>query len=202
MVESLVHRAVAAVALLVLLPVLLLIALAVRLTSPGPVIFRQQRVGRHGRPFHIYKFRTMVDGASRRAANVSAIGDPRVTRLGRYLRASYLDELPQLVNVVKGDMRLVGPRPETPEFVARYTPEERIVLSVSPGLAGPSTLAFMEEAELLAGAPDPESFYTEVVLHQRVQADLRYVQEHSPAYDARLLGRQLVAILRKGAQGA
>jgi lipopolysaccharide/colanic/teichoic acid biosynthesis glycosyltransferase len=199
MLRTVFDRGVALAALLVLSPLLLAIALAVRLGSPGPVIFRQRRVGRHGRPFDIYKFRTMVDGADRMAANVSPEGDPRITRVGRVLRAWYLDELPQLVNVVKGDMGLVGPRPETPEYVAQYTPAERAVLSVRPGLAGPSTLAFMDEAELLAASGDPDIHYETVILHERVQADLRYLSERSLGYDLRLLCRQALAILRKGA---
>ncbi|HET8604810.1 MAG TPA: sugar transferase [Marmoricola sp.] len=198
-VGSVVDRLVAGLALLVLTPLLLLIALAVRVSSPGPVVFRQRRVGRHGRTFEIYKFRTMVDGADRMAANVSPDGDPRVTPVGRVLRSWYLDELPQLVNVLKGDMSLVGPRPETPEYVARYTPAERAVLSVRPGLAGPSTLAFMHEAELLAASGDARAHYETVLLHQRVQEDLRYLEERSLGYDMRLLSRQVMAILRKGA---
>jgi len=198
MAESVLHRSIAAVALLLLAPVLLVISLVVRLSSPGPVIFRQQRVGRQGGLFEIYKFRTMVDGADLHAANVSPEGDPRVTRAGRLLRAWYLDELPQLVNVLKGDMNLVGPRPETPEFVARYTPEERVVLSVRPGLAGPSTLAFMDEAEVLADSADAGHHYATVVMHERVAADLRYLNERSLTYDLRLLCRQVVAIIRKG----
>lgn len=198
MAESVLHRSIAALALLLLAPSLLVIAVAIRLGSPGPVLFRQQRVGRDGRLFEIYKFRTMVDGAHLLAANVSPEGDPRITRVGRLLRAWYLDELPQLANVLKGDMALVGPRPETPEFVARYSPEERAVLSVRPGLAGPSTLAFMDEAEILGDTADAGHHYTTVVMHERVAADLRYLNERSLTYDLRLLCRQVVAIIRKG----
>jgi lipopolysaccharide/colanic/teichoic acid biosynthesis glycosyltransferase len=189
--------AVSLVALLLLVPVLLVIALAVWLDSPGPVLYRQERVTRGGRLFRLLKFRTMVVDADRLAPNVSAAGDPRVTRVGRFLRRSYLDELPQLVNVVRGDMSLVGPRPETPEFVALFTPEERRVLTVRPGLAGPSTLAFMDEAELLATAEDPVSYYTSTVLHQRVRADLTYLERCSLGYDIRLLCTQVLAIVRQ-----
>lgn len=189
-------RTVAAVALVVLLPLLAAIALTVRVTSPGPVIFRQVRVGLEGRPFTIYKFRTMVDGAARLAANISPDGDPRITSVGRWLRAWYLDELPQLFNVVKGDMTLVGPRPETPEYVAMYSPEERRVLSVRPGLAGPSTLANMDEAQRLAGATDAAEHYETVLLHERVAVDLCYLGQRSIRSDVALLCRQLVAIAR------
>jgi lipopolysaccharide/colanic/teichoic acid biosynthesis glycosyltransferase len=154
------------------------------------------RVGRHGRRFEVYKFRTMVDGADRLAANVSPDGDPRVTRVGRVLRAWYLDELPQLLNVLKGDMNLVGPRPETPEYVALYTPAERRVLEVKPGLAGPSTLGFMDEADRLAGVEDPAAHYASVLVHERVRLDLEYLERRSLGYDIGLLFRQVAAILR------
>jgi lipopolysaccharide/colanic/teichoic acid biosynthesis glycosyltransferase len=189
--------AVSLTAIVLLVPVLVVIALLVKLGSPGPVLYRQQRVSRGGRLFELLKFRTMVAGADRMAANVSATGDPRVTRVGAFLRKSYLDELPQLVNVLRGDMSLVGPRPETPEFVALYSPEERRVLTVRPGLAGPSTLAFMDEADLLATAPDPVAFYTTTVLHDRVRADLTYLERRSIGYDIRLLATQVLSIVRR-----
>jgi len=189
-------RGVALLALLLLAPVLATIALAVRLTSPGPVIFRQERVGLEGEPFTILKFRTMVDGAPDLAANISPAGDPRVTPVGRWLRAWYLDELPQLLNVVKGDMRLVGPRPETPEHVALYSPAERRVLSVPPGLAGPSTLAYMDEGQSLAAAADAVEYYETVLMHDRIARDLGYLERGSITFDIALLCRQLLAIAR------
>jgi lipopolysaccharide/colanic/teichoic acid biosynthesis glycosyltransferase len=188
--------AVSAAAILLSLPVLLVIAVAIKLDSRGPVLYRQQRVRRGGGLFRLLKFRTMVVDADL-APNVSASGDPRVTRVGRFLRHSYLDELPQLFNVLRGDMSLVGPRPETPEFVALFTPDERRVLTVQPGLAGPSTLAFMDEDELLAAADDPVAFYTTTLLHDRVQADLTYLERSSIGYDIRLLCSQALAILRR-----
>jgi lipopolysaccharide/colanic/teichoic acid biosynthesis glycosyltransferase len=188
---------VASVALILLAPVLTVIALAVKLDSPGPVLYRQTRVRRGGQLFRLLKFRTMVVDADRLAANISPSGDPRITRVGRYLRRSYLDELPQLFNVVRGDMSLVGPRPETPEFVEFYTPEERRVLTVRPGLIGPSTLAFMDETELLAQAADPLTYYRTTVLHERVRADLGYLARRSLSYDIRLLATQALAIVRR-----
>jgi lipopolysaccharide/colanic/teichoic acid biosynthesis glycosyltransferase len=153
-------------------------------------------VGLEGKPFKILKFRTMVDGADRLAANITPEGDPRITRVGHWLRAWYLDELPQLVNVLKGDMSLVGPRPETPEYVALYTPAERRVLSVRPGLAGPSTLANMDEAQRLADADDAAEHYEMVLLHERVAMDIGYLDQRSITFDVALLCRQLVAIAR------
>jgi lipopolysaccharide/colanic/teichoic acid biosynthesis glycosyltransferase len=193
---------VALVALLVLMPLLVTLGLLVVLTSPGPVLFCQERVGLHGRPFRIYKFRTMVRNAHLLAAHVSPAGDPRVTPLGRVLRACYLDELPQLLNVLRGDMALVGPRPETPEHVALYTPAELRVLSVRPGLAGPSTLGFMDEAERLAGVEDPAAHYRAVLLHERVRMDLGYLDQRSLRYDLRLLCRQVLAIMRRRGHAA
>jgi lipopolysaccharide/colanic/teichoic acid biosynthesis glycosyltransferase len=189
-------RTVALLTLVVLSPVMAVIAALVRLTSPGPVVFRQVRVGLDGRPFEILKFRTMADGAERMAANISPQGDPRVTPVGGFLRSWYLDELPQLVNVLRGDMRLVGPRPETPEYVALYTPSERRVLTVKPGLVGASTLAFMDEARLLAAAEDASTHYEGVLLHERVGLDLSYIERRSFGSDLQLLFRQAVAILR------
>jgi len=196
MVAGVFDRVVAVVALVLLAPVELAIGAVVRLTSPGPVVYRQARIGQGGRPFQILKFRTMVDGADRLGANISPTGDPRVTRVGGFLRRWYLDELPQLVNVIRGDMRLVGPRPETPEYVALYTPRERRVLDVKPGLVGPSTLAFMDEPERLAAAPEAAAHYERVLLHERVGLDLAYLDRRSSRSDLVLLFRQVAAILR------
>jgi lipopolysaccharide/colanic/teichoic acid biosynthesis glycosyltransferase len=182
--------------LLVLAPVLLAIAVAEWLSS-GPAFYRQQRVTLYGKRFRIIKFRTMVVGADRMSQNVSPAGDPRVTPLGRFLRRWYLDELPQLFNVLRGDMSLVGPRPDTPEFVALLAPEERRVLTVRAGLAGPATLAFMDEADVLAAVPDPAEYYRTTMVHDRVRADLTYLDHCSLGYDLRMLGRQVAEIARK-----
>lgn len=190
------ERLAALVVLVIISPLMLVLAGAVRFTSSGPVIFRQVRVGRHGEPFRIYKFRTMRHTGVTGSGEVSPAGDPRVTRVGRVMRDWYLDELPQFVNVVKGDMSLVGPRPETPEFVALYTPDERRVLSVRPGIVGPSTLAFMDEADRLAGCADPLTHYRDVLLHERVRLDLTYLDNRCRFRDVKLLTRQAVSIVR------
>jgi lipopolysaccharide/colanic/teichoic acid biosynthesis glycosyltransferase len=187
---------VSAVALVVLAPALLVIVLAEWL-SLGPAFYRQQRVTLYGQRFEILKFRTMVVGADRMSSNVSPAGDPRVTRLGRFLRRWYLDELPQLYNVLCGDMSLVGPRPETAEFVALLAPEERRVLTVRAGMAGPGTLAFMDEADILAAAADPVAYYKTTMVHDRVQADLSYLDHRSLAYDMRVLCWQVAEIARR-----
>lgn len=174
--------------LVALAPILALAALAVKLDSPGPVLFTQERVGRGGRPFRILKLRTMVAGGERRGPNVSATADARVTRVGGFLRQCFLDEAPQLINVLRGDMSLVGPRPETPEYVALLTPEERRVLRVRPGMTGRSALAYSaREAEILAACEDPDRYYRDRLLHERVAADLLHVEQPSLLADMRIL---------------
>ena len=167
--------AVALVALYLLTLPMLAIALWVKLDSPGPVLFRQVRVGRWGNLFHIWKFRTMVADAPARGPAVTAAGDPRITRAGRILRRTKLDELPQLLNVLLGQMSLVGPRPEVPQYVALYPPDLREqVLSVRPGLTDPVSLAYADEARRLAAAADPEREYREVILPAKLQAAAQY----------------------------
>ena len=187
---------VASTALVLLSPVLLLIAVAVLVSSGPPVLFRQTRVGRGGRRFEILKFRTMVPDAEARGTHVCPEDDDRVTGCGRFLRHWYLDELPQLVNIVRGEMSMVGPRPETPEYVDLLGPDELRVLEVVPGLVGPSTLQFMDEAVLLAGAGDADQYYRSTMVHQRNKADLAYLELQGFGYDLRLLLHQAALIVR------
>jgi lipopolysaccharide/colanic/teichoic acid biosynthesis glycosyltransferase len=187
---------VALAGLLVLAPVLGLIAVVVKLESRGPVLFRQERVGRYRKPFTLVKFRTMVADAERLGPNVSSTGDDRFTRVGVFLRRSFLDEAPQLLNVLKGDMSLVGPRPETPEYVELLTAEERGLLSVRPGMAGPSTLAYSaHEAAILAQQDDPDRYYRDQLLHDRASADLRYLDDPTLAGDIAILARTGLLVL-------
>ncbi len=156
--------------LLLLWPLLAFIAAAIRLTSPGPAIFAQTRLGRGGRPFRLYKFRSMVADADRRGASVTAGGDPRITPLGRLLRQTKLDELPQLWNVLRGDMSLVGPRPEVPEFATMFPAQYRRILHVRPGITHRATLAFRDEERILADAQveDSRRFYIEWVMPRKL----------------------------------
>ena len=187
---------VASLALLLLAPLLVVVAIAVKLDSRGPVIFSQRRVGWGGTPFSIYKFRTMFHDPAHEHANVSAAGDARVTRVGRILRNTFLDEVPQLINVLKGDMSLVGPRPETPEHVYLYAEDELKVLSVRPGMAGPSALAYHNEEEILATHRDPHTYYVNHLMHDRVKLDLDYLECASLRYDVVLLMKTiLVAVI-------
>ena len=182
----------ASLALLLLLPLLLLLALAIKLDSPGPVFFRQERVGRHGRLFRIHKLRTMAVDAPARGLALTVGADPRITRVGARLRGLRLDELPQFIDVLAGDMSLVGPRPEVPRYVAHYPPELRErVLSVRPGITDPASLLFMHESELLAAAADPEREYIEVILPKKLQCAADYAQHATLWTDLRLLARTL-----------
>lgn len=186
----------AGTALLLLLPLLVLFALAVALTSPGGAFFRQLRVGRHGRPFRLLKFRSMRPGSE--ALGQLTIGgrDPRITGVGRFLRRTKLDELPQLWNVLKGDMSVVGPRPEVPRYVALYTPEQQVVLSIRPGITGMASLDYVDENELLARSSDPERAYVEEVMPAKLALDLRYVRERSFALDLRIIAATVRLIFR------
>lgn len=183
-------------ALLLLALPMLAVAAWIRLDSPGPVFFRQQRVGRHGVPFAIHKFRTMRHGAGGLALTVG--DDARITRAGRWLRRTRLDELPQLLDVLAGDMSLVGPRPEVPRYVALYPPglRER-ALSVRPGLTDPASLAYIDEAALLAAAADPEREYVERILPAKLEAAAAYAERATLASDMAVLARTARALLGK-----
>ena len=188
---------VATLALLLLWPVLLAVALWVKLDSPGPVFFRQQRVGRHGVLFNIHKFRTMQVHAEGLPLTVGQ--DPRVTRAGRVLRPSRLDELPQLLDVLQGTMSLVGPRPEVPRYVALYPADLRLrALAVRPGITDPASLAHLNEAALLAAAADPEREYVEVILPAKLRHAADYAERATLATDLQVLWRTLRLLLRGG----
>jgi lipopolysaccharide/colanic/teichoic acid biosynthesis glycosyltransferase len=195
-------RGIADIALLVLLspvlvPVAALIALAVYLDSPGPVLFRARRVGRDGQEFDMPKFRTMVRDAS--GPSVSARGDARYTPLGRFLSRSRLDELPQLLLVLRGEMRLVGPRPEARVFVDAHAEEYREILSVPPGLTGPTQVAYAWEGEVLAAAEehDRDRLYREEILPMKVLLDLEYVRRRNALSDLAILIATLLLPLRQ-----
>ncbi len=186
---------VSAAALAVLLPLFLLIALAVKLDSPGPVFFRQERVGRDGKPFRILKFRTMVPDAEKKGPAITVGRDARITRVGAFLRRTKLDELAQLVNVLAGEMSFVGPRPEVPRYVALYTPWQRQVLLVRPGITDYASIAYRNENALLASAPDPERMYVETVMPDKIRLNMRYLREISPLTDLRLILSTIAALL-------
>lgn len=181
--------------LVLLSPLLLLIAVLVKWDSPGPILFLGERVGRHGRPFHLFKFRTMVAGAARSGPGITAHGDPRVTRVGRFLRRTKLDELPQLLNVLKGDMSLVGPRPEDPRYVALYTAAQQRVLDVRPGMTSPASVRFRDEEDLLQGE-DWERVYREEIMAAKLQIELDYLEHRSVWRDVAVIAETVLALVR------
>lgn len=186
----------ASLGLVLLSPLLLAAALAVKLDSPGPVFYRQQRVGRHGVPFRIHKFRTMAHAPQDAGPQITVGADARITRVGAVLRRHKLDELPQLFDVVQGSMSLVGPRPEVPRYVALYPPALREkVLSVRPGITDPASIEFRNESELLARAADPEREYVQVVLPRKLALAAGYAETASLRRDIGIIWRTLRLVL-------
>ncbi len=184
------------IALVVLAPVLLVVAVLVKITSPGPVLYRATRVGQHGRLFTLYKFRSMVVNADSVGPRVTGTGDARVTRVGRLLRTTKLDELPQLFNTLSGNMSLVGPRPEDPEYVTGYTAREREVLRVKPGITSPATVLHHDEEEMLTG-PDWEERYRRDILPAKLQIELEYLERRTCRGDLKVLLQTASVILSR-----
>ncbi|MDJ0924667.1 MAG: sugar transferase [Acidimicrobiia bacterium] len=190
---------VVSVALLVLLsPVLACAAIAIRLCSPGPILFRATRIGRDFRPFVMLKLRTMVIDSAGPPLTVG--GDPRITAVGSILRRTKLDELPQLVNVLRGDMSLVGPRPEVSQYVSLFRSDYETILAVRPGMTGLASIAYADEAAVLAAADDPHAAYISEVLPHKIELGKEYVQSQSLALDLQILMKTVSAIFhtRKG----
>ena len=173
--------------LLFLSPLFLVLAIWIKLDSPGPVFYRQVRVGRHNKDFRIYKFRSMKVGADKQGLITVGGHDPRITRSGYFIRKYKLDEFPQLINVFIGDMSLVGPRPEVRKYVDMYTPEQMHVLDVRPGVTSLASIRYRNENELLDKAEDPDQFYIDVVMQDKLGIDLEYVRNASFWYDIKLI---------------
>jgi lipopolysaccharide/colanic/teichoic acid biosynthesis glycosyltransferase len=178
------------------IPLSLLSALLVKTSSPGPILYRAVRAGRGGRPFTMYKFRTMVPGADLTGVGITAADDDRVTRTGRWLRKLRLDELPQLFNVLKGDMSMVGPRPEDPRFVDTYDERQRRVLDLRPGITGLAQLEFSDESSLL-DPDDPGGSYIRDILPRKLAVDLYYIRHRSLALDLDICLRTLLLPLHR-----
>lgn len=183
-------------ALLVLSPFLLVLALLVALTSPGGAFFSQQRVGMHGKLFSLHKFRTMKPASESQGQLTVGGRDPRITRIGYFLRKFKLDELPQLWNVVKGEMSLVGPRPEVPRYVEMYDEQQRKVLSIRPGLTDYASLEYLDENELLGKAKDPEKTYIEEIMPAKLKLSLLYMEDCGMRTDLKILARTVARIIR------
>jgi len=175
----------AGIGLLLLLPVLIIISIAIVLEDGRPVFFRQTRIGRNGAPFHLWKFRSMRTGTA--GTKITAGGDPRITRVGAFLRRYKLDELPQLFNVLVGEMEFIGPRPEVPAFVDLQNPLWVAVLNARPGISDLATLVYRNEEEVLAAVPDPENYYRNVVLPDKLRLNLAYMRQRTLWQDVRLL---------------
>ena len=184
--------------ILVLSPVFCLISFLIFKEDKGPIFFRQERIGKNEIPFRIYKFRSMFVDAEKRGTQIT-IGhrDPRVTSIGYFLRKYKIDELPQLINVFKGEMSFVGPRPEVPRYVKHYTKDQKKVLTVRPGITDFASIYFKDESELLANASDPESFYINEVLPQKLELSLKYLQEASLLIDLKIIFSTFLRIIAK-----
>lgn len=182
--------------LLVLSPLFLLIAVLIKLDSPGPVCHRAVRVGQGGRLFRLYKFRSMIAQADRSGPALTLAGDRRITWVGRVLRRYKLDELPQLLNVLQGDMSLVGPRPEDPRYLKFYTPEQRRLLAVRPGITSPASLVYRFEESLLEGDDWEQTYLTRVLPH-KLDLELQYFRERTLRGDIRLVWRTFLAVFKR-----
>ncbi len=182
------------VGLVLLAPLFALCATVIKFSSPGPVFFRQYRAGKDGRLFRAVKFRSMLEEAERIGPDITIGGDARVTVVGALLRRLKIDELPQLWNVLKGEMSLVGPRPELPDYVANYSPQQRQVLMVRPGVTDIASILYRHEAQLLRESSDPERLYRETILPHKLALNLEYMHKMSYSYDLYLIFRTLVAL--------
>ena len=181
--------------LLVLSPIFLIMVIWIKLDSKGPVFYRQVRVGRHNKDFRIFKFRSMRVGADKGSLVTIGGRDPRITRSGYFIRKYKLDEFPQLINVFKGEMSLVGPRPEVRYYVNYWTPEQMYVLDVRPGITDPASIKFRNENELMEKAEDPEDYYINVIMQEKIKLYLEYVQNVSFWYDIKLIFQTFKVII-------
>ena len=178
---------VSSIGLLCLSPLLLIVAIWIKLDSPGPVFYRQVRVGRYNKDFRIFKFRSMRMGSDKGSLVTIGGRDPRITRSGYFIRKFKIDELPQLINVLIGDMSLVGPRPEVRHYVNYWTPEQMHVLDVRPGITDPASIKYRNENELLEKADDPEKYYIEVIMQEKIKLYLEYAEKSSFWYDLKII---------------
>lgn len=183
--------------LLFLAPILIIVAIWIKIDSEGPVFFRQLRVGRNNKDFRIYKFRSMRVGSDKGSQVTVGGHDPRITKSGYFIRKTKIDELPQLINVFIGDMSLVGPRPEVRHYVNYWTPEQMHVLDVRPGITDPASIRYRNENELLEKAEDPEKYYIEVIMQDKIKLYLDYVEKHGFWYDIKLIFQTFKAIIKE-----
>jgi len=185
------------VGLLLLSPLFLLVAIWIKVDSTGPVFFRQVRVGRYNKDFKIFKFRSMRIGSDKGSQITVGGHDSRITRSGYFLRKTKIDELPQLINVFIGNMSIVGPRPEVRHYVDLWTPEQMHVLDVRPGITDPASIRYRNENELLENAEDPEDYYINVIMQDKIKLYLEYVENHSFWYDLKLIFLTFYTIVKE-----
>lgn len=185
------------IGLLIISPLFLIVAIWIKLDSPGPIFYRQVRVGRYNKDFRIFKFRSMRIGSDKGSLVTIGGRDPRITRSGYFIRKFKIDELPQLINVFVGDMSLVGPRPEVRHYVNYWTEEQMHVLDVRPGITDPASIKFRNENELLAQAEDPEKYYIEVIMQEKIKLYLDYVAKNSLWYDIKLIFQTFWVIIKE-----
>ncbi|MBS4206756.1 sugar transferase [Bacillus sp. FJAT-50079] len=184
------------IGLIIIAPILLLISILIKIDSRGPVFFKQVRVGKNERPFKILKFRTMVVDAEKLGKQITVGKDQRITKIGHFLRKSKLDELPQLINVFKGDMSLVGPRPEVPKYTAFYTKEQKKIFNIRPGITDYASIKYRNENEILALSNDPERTYIEEIMNDKLKYNMEYMEKRSILTDIKIILLTIKAIIK------
>lgn len=177
----------ALIGIILLSPVLIIVSILIKIDSPGKVMFLQERVGKNGKTFNIYKFRTMVSDAEKLGKQITVGKDSRITKIGSFLRKYKIDELPQLFNVLKGDMSLVGPRPEVPKYVKLYTEEQKKVLTVRPGITDLASLKYSDENDILGKVEEPEKYYINVIMRDKLELNLEYIEKSNLFFDISLI---------------
>lgn len=183
--------------LILLSPLFIILAIWIKKDSKGPVFYKQIRIGKDGREFYLYKFRSMRQGADKQGLLTVGGKDPRITKSGSFIRTYKLDEFPQLINVLKGDMSIVGPRPEVPKYVALYTADQQKVLSVKPGISDWASIYFRNENELLAQAENPEEFYVSEVMPQKLSMNLKYINNNNLFIDLKIILNTIKMVIFK-----
>ncbi len=182
----------ALIGIIVISPILIVVSIAIKLDSPGNIMFLQKRVGKDKKEFYIYKFRTMVTDAEKLGKQITVGKDSRITKVGAFLRKYKIDELPQLFNVLKGDMSLVGPRPEVPKYVALYNEEQKKVLSVRPGITDLASLRYSDENEILGKVDNPEEYYINVIMKDKLNLNLEYIEKSNLFFDISLIIKTII----------
>ncbi|WP_418223345.1 sugar transferase [Clostridium isatidis] len=180
------------IGIIIISPILIIVAICIKLDSKGNILFLQKRIGKDGKPFNIYKFRTMVNDAEKLGAQITVGKDSRITRVGAFLRKYKIDELPQLFNVLKGDMSLVGPRPEVPRYVKLYTEEERRVLKVRPGITDLASIRYSDENDILGKVENPEEYYINVIMKDKLKLNLEYIEKSNIVFDIYLIIKTII----------